>query len=201
MTFLPACTPVTVPALPAMAAAQPAIVVAAERPGDVAAREALLDAAFGSARFGKTSQKLRRGRLPADGLSLVARHGDAIVGTVRLWHVAAGCTPALLLGPLAVDARYRGHGIGVLLTREAIERARARGHAAILLVGDAPYYARFGFSRDHTRGLRMPGPVEDDRFLGLELRAGALSQARGLLRATGAIDLAGQPGRDAKLAA
>jgi predicted N-acetyltransferase YhbS len=186
------------PALATQAAVDP-IVVADERVGDVASREALLDRAFGSARFRKTCEALRVGRLPARGLAIVARmSGDSaarerdIVGTVRLWHVSAGGVPALMLGPLAVDASLRDHGIGARLMREAIARARALGHEAILLVGDAPYYARFGFERRHTLKLRMPGPVEDARFLGLELRPGALAEVRGLVRATGAIDLTGR---------
>ncbi len=175
------------PACPAQARAT--IVIAAERREDEVGREALLDAAFGAGRGRKTSAKLRRGRLPASGLALVACHGDAVVGTVRLWHVAAEGMPALLLGPLAVDAGYRKHGIGSMLMRQAVERARLLGHRAILLVGDAPYYARFGFRREGTLGLRLPGPVEVERFLGLELQAGALKGASGLLRATGAVDL------------
>ncbi len=175
-------------ALPPLATqARSPVIVAAERPGDAAAREALLDAAYGPARFGKPSAKLRRGRLPADGLALVARHDEEIVGTVRLWHVLAGSAAALLLGPLAVDPRYQEHGIGTMLMREAVEQARVLGHGAILLVGDAPYYARFGFRRDLTIGLRMPGPVDPDRFLGLELQAGALRGAKGLLRAAGVL--------------
>ena len=165
-----------------------------ERAGDVAAREHLLDLAFGLARFGKTSEKLRAGRLPARGLSLIARvatpAGEIVVGTVRLWHVVAGGVPALLLGPLAVDSRYRCFGVGTRLMREALDRATALGHGAIILVGDAPYYARFGFTRAHTRGLQLPGPVEDDRFLGLELKPGALAPADGLVRPAGAFDLA-----------
>ena len=73
---------------------------------------------------------------------------------------------------------------------EAITRASALGHDAILLVGDAPYYERFGFARRHTLAMRMPGPVEDARFLGLELTPGAFASAKGLVRATGAADLA-----------
>ncbi len=180
------------PALPSLAVqVRPALVIATEQSADVAARETLLDAAFGPARFTKSSQKLRLGRLPARGLSLVARLDGALVGTVRLWHVVAGTTPALLLGPLAVDSRHREHGIGSMLMRQAIEQAQVFGHRAILLVGDAPYYARFGFSRQHALGLRMPGPVDPDRFLGLELQGGALREARGLLRPTGVMDLNG----------
>ncbi|MCX8253848.1 GCN5-related N-acetyltransferase [Beijerinckiaceae bacterium RH AL1] len=173
----------------------------AERPEDRDAREMLLDRAFGPSRFGKTCERLRAQRLPAAGLSLVARAhdyglgggevvGTELVGTVRLWHVEAGGVPALMLGPLAVDAGYRRFGIGARLMEAAIERATALGHQAILLVGDAPYYARFGFGRAPTLALRMPGPVEADRFLGLELRPGALARARGAVRATGALDLA-----------
>ena len=82
---------------------------------------------------------------------------------------------------------------------EAISRAKAFGHAAILLVGDAPYYARFGFERRHTLGLNMPGPVEADRFLGLELRPGALGDAQGLVKATGAADIPARDFRRARL--
>ena len=178
-----------------------------ERPGDADAREALLDLAFGPSRHGKTCQRLRTGRLPARGLSLVARgpaeagsthpgsRRGAIVGTVRLWHVDAGGVPALMLGPLAVDPQMRDIGLGRRLMAEAISRATALGHRAILLVGDAPYYVRFGFERRHALALRMPGPVEAERFLGLELVPGALAAAHGLVRATGAVDLASRRSR------
>ena len=190
----------------------------------------LLDRAFGPARTAKTCERLRAGRLPARGLSLVARTAGfgggavvggqlmgeqltggqlmggqlmgprldatgrdpdgATVGTVRLWHVDAGGVAALMLGPLAVAASARRLGVGARLMEEAIARARALGHDAIVLVGDAPYYARFGFERRHTLGLHMPGPVEAARFLGLELTDGALAAASGLVRPTGAADLA-----------
>jgi predicted N-acetyltransferase YhbS len=171
------------------------IVIEAERPGDAEAREALLDRAFGPARFRKTCQVLRAGRLPARGLSLVARTfngtpGGEVVGTVRLWHVMAGGVPALMLGPLAVDSRWRSHGIGAQLMIEALARAKALGHEAVLLVGDAPYYARFGFERGPVLGLRLPGPVDGERFLGLELRPGAFAEAKGLVRGTGAAGIA-----------
>ena len=170
------------------------IAIEHERAGDAETRELLLDRAFGPARFRKTCERLRAGRLPARGLSLVARvsglGGGAVVGTVRLWHVDAGGVPALMLGPLAVDARYRCYGIGTRLMQAAIERAVALGHEAILLVGDEPYYGRFGFGRRPTLGLRMPGPVEEARFLGLELAPDSLAAAKGLVRPTGAVNLA-----------
>jgi predicted N-acetyltransferase YhbS len=153
---------------------------------DIAAREALLDRAFGDARFTKAAERLREGRLPAEGLALVAEDNNCVVGTVRLWHVVAGpARPALLLGPLAVDDAWRGLGIGADLMRRATEAAQEFGHAAILLVGDAPYYARFGYSAEKTGSLWMPGPYERDRLLGLELMPGALDGARGLIGASG----------------
>ena len=154
---------------------------------DIVARERLLDAAFGEARLEKTSERLREGRKPADGLAFVLEHDGALVGTVRLWHVAAGPgRPALLLGPIAIACRFQGLGLGGKLMREALTRAKALGHAAVLLVGDASYYARFGFSAEKTGALRLPGPYERDRFLALELTPGALRGAHGLVAAAGA---------------
>jgi predicted N-acetyltransferase YhbS len=155
---------------------------------DVAARDALLDAAYGDSRLTKTSERLREGRLPAGGLSLVAVDHGRIVGTVRLWYVTAGPgRPALLLGPLAVDPAHRNRGIGSTLMRRAIARARLAGHRVILLVGDAPYYGRFGFTAEKTGELWMPGRFERDRLLALELKSDALAGARGMIAATGQV--------------
>ncbi len=152
---------------------------------DVPAREALLDRCLGERRTAKSSERLREGRLPAEGLTLTAERDGVVVATVRLWHVEAGGKAALLLGPLAVAPELQGEGLGRAMMREAIWRAACRGHGAVLLVGDAAYYERFGFSGDLTRDLAMPGPVERERFLGLELRDGALAGASGVLVATG----------------
>jgi predicted N-acetyltransferase YhbS len=162
------------------------VTIREEKIADVAAREALLDEAYGACRFTKTSERLREGRKPADGLSLVAVERGRVVGTVRLWHVAAGpgCA-ALLLGPLAVHPDYRNRGIGTTLVRRAIALARLAGHGAIVLVGDAPYYGRFGFGAVQTGALWMPGSFERDRLLGLELQPAALAGARGMIGATG----------------
>jgi predicted N-acetyltransferase YhbS len=162
---------------------------------DVTAREALLDRAFGPGRHLKTSARMRAGRLPAQGLSLLARDvdNDCLLGTVRLWTIALGdgadgdARPALLLGPLAVDVDAQSAGVGAKLMRHAIAEAAFRGHAAIILVGDPEYYERFGFSAALTADLRLPGPVEQRRFLGLELQPRALDRASGLVRATGAM--------------
>ena len=171
------------------------VTVREEKFADINAREALLDEAYGAERFVKASERLREGRLPADGLSLVATDHGRLVGTVRLWNVAAGPgRAALLLGPLAVHPQHRNRGIGTALMQRAIARARLAGHGAVLLVGDASYYGRFGFDAALTGDLWMPGRCARDRLLGLELKAGALAGARGLIGAAGrlapAFDLA-----------
>ena len=164
------------------------LIISAETAADIAAREALLDRAMGPKRRRKTSEKLRRGRKPSEGLAFVARDSaGSVLGTVRLWDVTAGegGVPALLLGPLAVDPSMKGTGIGSTLVRHAIVEAARLGHSAILLMGDAPYYSRFGFSAERTGALAMPGPYERHRFLALEIMEGALAGAKGVLTATG----------------
>jgi predicted N-acetyltransferase YhbS len=162
------------------------IFIAEETPADVYAREKLLDEAFGPARFLKTCERLREGRRPARGLALAAKEDGRLVATLRLWPIFAGAgRSALLLGPLAVAGDYRSLGLGAAMVEEALARATLRYHRAVLLVGDAPYYARFGFEQRLTRWLEMPGPVERERFLGLELAPGALAGAHGWVSAAG----------------
>jgi len=162
------------------------VAIRSERASDVAAREALLDACFGENRHMRTCQRLRDGRAPAEGLALSALSQGRLVGTVRLWHVSAGGVRALVLGPLAVDPMCRELGIGAALMSHALATAKARGHGAVILLGDASYYARFGFSAFKTGELSLPGPFERDRLLGLELRDGAFDGAWGMIVPTGA---------------
>jgi predicted N-acetyltransferase YhbS len=169
-----------------------------ERPADVASREALLDVAYGPVRFTKTSERLREGRLPE--LAFVATEARRIVGTLRLWQVSvphpnpppqAGEGKgggALLLGPLAVHPICRKRGIGSTLVQHALREAARRCHGSVLLVGDAPYYGRFGFSSAQTGALWLPGPYEQHRLLACELKPGALDGARGLISAAGAVE-------------
>ena len=161
-------------------------VIRAERASDVVAREALLDACFGANRHTRTCQRLRDGRAPAEGLALSVVRQGRLVATVRLWHVSAGGARALVLGPLAGDPSCRELGVGISLMKHALAAAKQRGHGAVVLLGDAPYYARFGFSGLKTTELSLPGPFERDRLLGLELREGALDGAWGMIAPAGA---------------
>jgi predicted N-acetyltransferase YhbS len=158
--------------------------IRSERASDVVAREALLDACFGANRQLRTCQRLRDGRAPAEGLALSAVRQGRLIGTIRLWQVSASGVAALVLGPLAVDPSCRKLGIGQALVNQALAAAKARGHGAVMLLGDAPYYARFGFSALKTGELSLPGPFERDRLLGLELRQGALDGACGMILPT-----------------
>lgn len=159
--------------------------IRAERASDIVARETLLDACFGPDRFARTCQRIRDGRLPAAGLAFTAvRHGR-LVGTVRLWQISAGGRESLVLGPLAVDPELRALGIGAALMHRAIAAARKLGHGSIILLGDAPYYERFGFSAAKAADLNLPGPFERERLLGLALRDGALDGAWGMIVPTG----------------
>ncbi|MCL6706521.1 N-acetyltransferase [Pseudomonas sp. R2.Fl] len=176
----------------ALFAPVPAFVIDRETPADVIARETLLDRAMGADRRTKSSEKIRHARVPADGLALVARDRSGhVIGTVRLWNIEAGIDAdgqpldALLLGPLAVDPDHEGKGIGSALMRAAILEAKKLGHGAILLVGDAPYYERFGFFTAKAQHFVMPGPFARERFLGLELKPGYLDGAAGMIVASG----------------
>src|SRR4029079_4499533 len=129
---------------------------------DVRARNAVLDVAYGPARFKKPSERLRRGRLPA--LSVGASVARQVIGTVRLWNVALdGYRPALVLGPLAVHPDWRSRGVGAALMQHELCNAPLHGHRAVLLVGDAAYYERFGFSAQKTGAVTLPGLHERHR--------------------------------------
>jgi predicted N-acetyltransferase YhbS len=153
-------------------------------PPDQPLIEQLLDIAFGIDRRVKTSYRLREGNVPAEGLSLVVRDAEvAVAGAISFWPLAIGKagTPALLLGPLVVHPQRQNLGVGLALMHEGLARAKARGHRLVILVGDAPYYARAGFQKLPEGKLILPGPVNLDRFLYVELAQGALSEARGLV--------------------
>ena len=146
--------------------------------------EQVLDIAFGIDRRVKTSYRLREGSTPADGLSLVVRDADVgLAGSISFWPLAIGGagTPALLLGPLVVHPKRQNLGVGLTLMEEGLSRAKARGHRLVILVGDAPYYARVSFQKLPEGQLLMPGPVDPARFLYVELVQGALAETRGLV--------------------
>lgn len=141
----------------------PALSFANETPAHGAAIEGLLTRAFGPGRFAKVSERVREFADFAPELSFCAFEGERLVGSVRMWRVAAGGQPIVFLGPLAVEADARKHGLGALLVDRACEAAEAADEAAVLLVGDLPFFQRVGFVV--ATDVRMPGPVDPQRVL------------------------------------
>ena len=140
--------------------------------------EALYDLCFAPGRTALSSYRLRDGVDPVPGLSRVARDADGILsGAIRYWPVLIGEKAVLLLGPVAVHPTRQGEGLGGALIRDSLAAAEGTGWERVLLVGDAPYYNRFGFKQ--LQGIVMPPPTNPDRVLGLELVPGAWADLQG----------------------
>lgn len=156
--------------------------VTAEQPEHAIAVETLADLAFGPDRLRKTTYRLRDGVAPVEALSLVVMDGVHLLGTIRYWPVhIPGVSKALLLGPIAIHPDHQGCGIGSALMTTSLQKAKDLGWDAVILVGDEPYYRRFGFRRELALNLSLPGPVDQTRLLGFELSAGALKNATGMV--------------------
>ncbi len=166
-----------------------------ETPADTPEVEALLDLCFAPGRTALSSYRLRDGVAPVLPLCLMLRNEYRVpVGAIRYWPVRIGTWPVLLLGPIAVHPTTQGEGLGALLMRESLERALALGWERVMLVGDQPYYGRFGFSR--LEGVEMPPPTNPDRVLGLELRPGAWQGVHGLVERIAGAGAAARAGDD-----
>jgi predicted N-acetyltransferase YhbS len=153
-----------------------------ERPDEAALVDALNADCFGPGRFAKSAYRLREGVAPIPELSFVAMEKDLLRGSVRFWPIVVAGTEALLLGPLAVQGDQRGRGIGIALMLAGIEAAHKGSWPFILLVGDEPYYTRAGFARLPPGRVKFPGPVDQNRILGLSLKAGGLLNISGQIR-------------------
>lgn len=140
--------------------------------------EALYDLCFAPGRTALSSYRLRDGVPTVAALCLTLRDGDGtLAAAIRYWPVLAGGRDALLLGPVAVHPTRQGEGLGGLLINESLAEARRLGWERVMLVGDAPYYSRFGFCK--LDGVEMPPPTNPDRVLGLALKSGAWDGVRG----------------------
>ncbi len=134
--------------------------------------EALYDLCFAPGRTALSSYRLRDGVPTVAALCLTLRDGDGtLAAAIRYWPVRVGGRDALLLGPVAVHPTRQGEGLGGLLINESVAEARRLGWERVMLVGDAPYYSRFGFRK--LEGVDMPPPTNPDRVLGLALKVGA----------------------------
>lgn len=135
---------------------------------------------FGPGRFTRTAYRVREGAAPVSRFCRVALLDGRMIAAVRFNEVAIGGTGrALLLGPLAVDPEFAGQGFGRKLIGEALEAAKADGVRLVVLVGDEPYYGRFGFRPVPPGHITLPGPIDARRLLAAELEPGALASYRG----------------------
>lgn len=126
--------------------------------------EYLYDLSFAPGREALSSYRLRDGVDPVAELCLVARDAyDVLAGAIRYWPIVIGGQEALLLGPIAVHPTYQGEGLGGTLMRRTLAEAERRGWAHVMLVGDEPYYGRFGFHK--AVGIAFPPPTNPDRLL------------------------------------
>lgn len=154
-----------------------------EQPVDQAAIENLLDRAFGPGRLALSAYRLRENNAALANLGHVATDGDRLVGSIQFWPIRIGDRSALLLGPLVVEPDLHGTGIGLRLLKAGIEACCAGGHEIVILVGDAPYYARVGFEVLAKGQITFPGPVDTNRLLGLSLNEVSLDRLTGPVRA------------------
>ena len=155
--------------------------ISIESPNDTQEVEYLYDLAFAPGRQALSSYRLRDGVLPVAKLCMVARGEEgALAGAIRYWPVQISGAKALLLGPIAVHPTRQGEGVGAELVEASLTRAEALGWQRVLLVGDAPYYKRFGFTR--VEGIEMPPPTNPERVLGRALTQGAFDEITGTVR-------------------
>lgn len=158
------------------------VTYAPELPDDHPHIEAINAAAFGPGRFAKAAYHIREGGPHESDLSFVARKPDeGVIASVRMTRVRAGQGEALLLGPLAVQPKYKNLGIGRRLVAIALEAAAKAGFKAVILVGDEPYYGPLGFKRVPRGKLTMPRPVDYGRLLVHEIDPGAIEAFSGML--------------------
>ncbi len=152
--------------------------------------EALYDLCFSPGRTALSSYRLRDGVPTVAALCLTLRDDDgALAAAIRYWPIEVGGEDVLLLGPVAVHPTHQGEGLGGLLINESLGEARRLGWERVMLVGDAPYYSRFGFRK--LEGVLMPPPTNPDRVLGLELKGGAWIGVSGLATKTSGATLPG----------
>jgi predicted N-acetyltransferase YhbS len=170
---------------------QSAIITRAAGSHDLAAINALQARVFGPGRFARSAYRVREGKGLMSRFCRVADRNGQLIASLRITDISIGeLFGAALLGPLAVDPDFHGQGYGRKLVAEALDDMKAAGVALVVLVGDEPYYGRFGFKPALPGSIAFPGPVNPARILAAELVPGALARYRGLITAAASADVA-----------
>ncbi len=154
--------------------------ILAETPCHFDAIETLAADAFGPGRFVKSAFRLREGVPHEAELSFVALDGGVVVGSVRQTRIQIGCRQAMVLGPLVVIPGLKSIGIGAALMERSMLAAKQAGHGLVILVGDEPYYARFGFQQVPMGQITLPGPADPARILYCEFEEGIVAEYAGM---------------------
>lgn len=154
-----------------------------EQPADIQGTRAVNLAAFETSAEANLVDVLRERADPV--VSLVADAGDAIVGHILFSPATLPGHPELRvmgLAPMAVAPARQRQGIGAALIHEGMEQCRRLGFGAIIVLGHADYYPRFGFKPASRFGLRSEYEVPDDVFMALELVQGSLKGTSGTIQ-------------------
>lgn len=161
------------------------VITRAAQKSDTKAISELHSKIFGPGRFARSAYRVREGARSKGDISdfcRIACLGPKIIASITFTEIKiGGIDGALLLGPVAVDPDYRGMGIGSDLINQGLNAARTSGRSIVLLVGDEPYYGRFGFKNIEAGRIIFPGPVNPKRLLGLSLKDEALEKAQGIV--------------------
>ncbi|WP_137678869.1 GNAT family N-acetyltransferase [Aurantiacibacter suaedae] len=138
---------------------------------DPAMVEQLLDRAFGPDRHERTAYKVREGTewLPALSFAAIDEQ-ELLVGSIQVYPIAltdeAGRRhPMLMVGPVAVVPERQSEGFGTTLMMAMASSLDPAAALPQVLIGDAPYYGRFGFVAAPTQGWSLPGPYDKARLL------------------------------------
>nr|WP_256838275.1 N-acetyltransferase [Sphingopyxis sp. KK2] len=149
--------------------------------------ERLLDAAFGSDRFGRTAYRIRQGMDAVPALSFALIEDGVLAGTIQCWpvahHAADGTTtPLVMVGPVAVRPDVQRGGHGRTLMARMLEAAEIDADSGLMMIGDPEYYGRFfGFTADATGAWDLPGPYEKRRLLARAVNGHGLPTGAGMI--------------------
>jgi putative acetyltransferase len=158
-------------------------IIRSELPQDVADIRLVHRTAFDSPVEADLVDVLRQQAQPF--VSLLAVDGDDVIGHIAFSPMTLASRPDVSiagLAPMAVLPSRQRAGVGTSLVRAGLLECARLGFVAVVVLGHAEYYPRFGFLPASTFGLSSEFDVPDAVFMALELQPGALGGCRGVVR-------------------